>query len=434
MRLLLLALLALAVGSCRSTGEGADARQARAGEPARADRGAAGRPALVQRLRTRDETAHWLATRFQRAGLLPGAAGGYLRPVETLVGLAVQEVALEAGDVELLPGRDLTPLAASASGSFEGELIFAGYGLRASDGAPDDDRGLEVRGRVVLMLDGHPEEGGSAAGFAYGAPATHEAKIEAARAAGALALLVAPDDERDGPVESTGPPAEPRGLPALGISARAARLLVDGRGPRLVGLRERARRGQPVSARIGLRVKGSVAVERLRGRAFQVIGWRAGSDPSVSGEGVVVTARYDDAGASRSPAQPLRDPAPNPGSDLLAAFAEALAAGPAPRRSVVLLAFPGPAAGAGGPTPFLAAPPAGLPIPVRSVALDARRPHGAPGEAEPGLALAARAAVERVRELANAVTFESRDRAAPAGEAAGAAREVPANRPSDGAP
>ena len=102
-----------------------------------------------------------------------------------------------------------------------------------------------------------------------------------------------------------------------------------------------------------------------------------------------MTARYDDAGASRSPAQPLRDPAPNPGSD--------------------------------------------LPIPVRSVALDARRPHGAPGEAEPGLALAARAAVERVRELANAVTFESRDRAAPAGEAAGAAREVPANRPSDGA-
>ena len=433
MRLLLLALLALAVGSCRTPVGGADARQVGEREDARRDRSAVGDPTAVQQLRTRDETAHWLATRFQQAGLLPGASGGYLRPVQTLVGLAVQEVALEGGDVELLPGRDLTALAASTSGGFEGELVFAGYGLRGPDGTPDDYLGLEVRDRVVLVLDGHPTEVGQP-GPAHGTLATHEAKIEAARAAGARALLVAPDDERDGPVESVGPPREPRGLPALGISGRAARLLVDGRGPRLVGLRERARRGQHVSTGIGLQVKGRVAVERLRERAFQVVAWRAGSDPSVSGEGVVVTARYDDTDAARSPAQRLRDPAPRSGPDLLAAFAEALATGPAPRRSVVILGFPGPPTGSGGPTRLLVAPPAGLPVAVRSVALESLRPDADPGAAEPGLTAAARAAVERVRGLANAVSLEPRDRVAPPSEETPAAGGLPTSRSSDAPP
>src|SRR5262249_33874069 len=57
--------------------------------------------------------------------------------------------------------RDFRPLAFSSNGEFEGEVVFAGYGL-AAPGKPgegyDSYAGLNVTNKIVLVLRYVPEE------------------------------------------------------------------------------------------------------------------------------------------------------------------------------------------------------------------------------------------------------------------------------------
>ena len=55
-------------------------------------------------------------------------------------------------------GRDFFPLAVSASGFVSGELVFAGYGISAPELGYDDYEGLDVKGKIVLLLRGLPRD------------------------------------------------------------------------------------------------------------------------------------------------------------------------------------------------------------------------------------------------------------------------------------
>jgi membrane dipeptidase len=60
--------------------------------------------------------------------------------------------------IVLVPGRsrDFRPNMWTGSGTARGELVFAGYGLVSKDYEWDDYAGLEVKGKVVLLLPGAP--------------------------------------------------------------------------------------------------------------------------------------------------------------------------------------------------------------------------------------------------------------------------------------
>ena len=114
------------------------------------------------------KAGEYVAKSFAGAGLKPGGTDGYFQPFNIAgpprlgsPNAAALKVAADGkGDAaELAFGKDFTPLAASQNGKFAGELVFAGYGIQAPDLKYDDYAGLDVAGKVVVVLRRAPKAG-----------------------------------------------------------------------------------------------------------------------------------------------------------------------------------------------------------------------------------------------------------------------------------
>ena len=110
-----------------------------------------------------DRAAEWIAGEMKAAGLRPGTPdGSYFQPFTFIDGviLGAQNalgVTANGGRKAFAAGEDFRPLAFSAAGAASAELVFAGYGIAATDLAYDDYEGLDVKGKVVLVLRYGPE-------------------------------------------------------------------------------------------------------------------------------------------------------------------------------------------------------------------------------------------------------------------------------------
>jgi hypothetical protein len=60
--------------------------------------------------------------------------------------------------VDLVPGRDFTPLAVSGTANFDLPLVFAGYGITGKAEEYDDYQGLDVTGKAVILLRHEPRQ------------------------------------------------------------------------------------------------------------------------------------------------------------------------------------------------------------------------------------------------------------------------------------
>jgi hypothetical protein len=248
-----------------------------------------------------------IALEMARAGLRPAGDGGtYFQhfPVPTGIRLAQPTRLAVVGPVprDLALGADWTPLSVSASGAAEAELVFAGYGITASDLGYDDYAGVDVRGRIVLVLGGEPRGADPSSPFRRPEAYHHgqrSHKIINAREHGAAAVLLVPHPSA--PSETLpvlAGLAESLSVPAAVVTrAEADRLLAPaGRTlAQLAGAIDGAL--QPASLRVGgVRVRLEVSLARDTGQTANVIGILPGTDPATAHEAVVIGAHYDHLG------------------------------------------------------------------------------------------------------------------------------------------
>ncbi|HVN75365.1 MAG TPA: PA domain-containing protein, partial [Thermoanaerobaculaceae bacterium] len=249
--------------------------------------------------------AEFIADRFRALGLQPAGDGGtffqhfsFIERVEPGPNNALS-FDLPGGPRVAKLDTDFRPLAFSAPGSASGEVVFAGYGIHAPDLAYDDYAGLEVKGKVVLVLRFSPE--GDNPDSRFQPHMALRRKASEARALGAAALLVA-----TGPVgaKETAPVKisfdasfADSGLPVLGISTPLAESLFAGHGFTLAELQQRMNeRKEPASRPLGVRASLTADVEQKRADAVNVLGLLPGADPARREMVVVVGAHYDHLG------------------------------------------------------------------------------------------------------------------------------------------
>ncbi|MBI2835441.1 MAG: M28 family peptidase [Acidobacteria bacterium] len=272
------------------------------------------------------------------------------------------------------PGDDFYPSPQSAVGVAAGEAAFAGYGISAPAIGYDDYAHLDVRGRIVLVLDHRPLEEQRPTRFAARLTGLWdlETKIAAARARGAAGLIVIPDSHhhRGGhpfPPMSSAWPAHPSVRQReffLAEDLDVQKLVVAKMSP---GTAERLLSNTPESASIeelqkkidralaeasgdrvdapasflvpSRRVAIDVKLARTPVVAQNVIGVVSGSDPARRAELIVIGAHFDHDGrdADRRIYNGADDNASGTAAvlELARAFASASHAGPRPRRSVV---------------------------------------------------------------------------------------------------
>jgi hypothetical protein len=146
------------------------------------------------------QAAEYIRREFTNYGL-GAAVPGYFQPfnfvdrVDLGPGNILSWMSGSSADREkLLPDKDFRPLGYSSSGSATGALVFAGYGISSTDPGYDDYAGLDVNGKVVMILryslDGTDLNG------SFAAHTPLRKKVLHAREQGAIAVIIV-----TGPVE-----------------------------------------------------------------------------------------------------------------------------------------------------------------------------------------------------------------------------------------
>ena len=335
----------------------------------------------------------YLATQFESLGLEPGAPdGGYLQPFD-IVGVT--------GDPKaMLVDAPKTSMTFKVNDDFiaysghqlptstleKAPLVFVGYGIQAPEYQWDDFKGLDVKGKVIVVMNNDPEDDprlfAGKARLWYG---RWDYKYEQAAKLGAAGCLIIHTTPSAGypwnvVVSSwTGEQFELPATPGVNtlqmrgfLTEDAARKVFALTGKNLDALRKQANvRGfKPVELGTSLSMTFSNVVARKK--TANVLGLLRGSDPTLKSEVVVLTAHHDHLG-KKDNAAPGEDTIFNGAVDNASGVGAMLAIarwfseqGTAPKRSVLFAAVAGEEAGLLGSQYLIEHPP----VPPAKMAAD----------------------------------------------------------------
>jgi len=104
-----------------------------------------------------EKAARHIADAFERSGLKPAVDGGYFQPVHLVKTTYVADV-FSVNGIPLENGRDFYVLGDNPKMDFaEDEILFIGYGIQ--DPRHNDLRGMEIKGRIVMLInEGEPAD------------------------------------------------------------------------------------------------------------------------------------------------------------------------------------------------------------------------------------------------------------------------------------
>jgi Zn-dependent M28 family amino/carboxypeptidase len=264
------------------------------------------------------KAAEYVAGEFERAGLKPAGTEGYFQPVR-LRSTEIDEdhssltLIRQSGSEPLTVGRDATiMLRVDPAPAVEAPLVFAGYGLAIPEVGHDDLAGLDVRGKLVVVLAGAPASISGPLAAHMQSPAERAAVLTRRGALG-LVLILNPKT-MDMPWErmalarflpwlSLADPAlnETRGLKlALTINPAHADKLLAGSGHTFQEVLDAAAAGQPLPHfTIPARLQATTAVKRADVVSQNVVAVLPGSDPKLRDQYVVFSAHLDHLGIGK---------------------------------------------------------------------------------------------------------------------------------------
>jgi hypothetical protein len=319
-----------------------------------------------------DKAARFIAKEFRKAGLKPGNGDSYLQPfavsVESTLGSANRaSYTLSGTRTDLKLGEQFTPFGFSASATVQGPVVFAGYGITAPEYDYDDYAGIDVRGKIVLLLRHEPQEFDSASVFEGRVYSEHSqlfSKALNARAHGAIAILYVNDTANHGsdPLEkfiSLPGPADP-GVPFLQIASEHVDKWFAAAGRNFRTLQEdidHTLKPQSFALPADLQVDIQTDVRHTSRDVFNVVAYLPGTTPGH----IVIGAHYDHLGAGEQYSlAPEKVGTIHPGADDNAsgvagvlAMARYFASHPKPVRGILFIAFAGEELGLLGSTHYV---------------------------------------------------------------------------------
>ena len=262
-----------------------------------------------------DLAALYVASRFEALGLKPAGRDGWYQQVPFLESrLAGEPGALSIGGRRFLHGQEvvLSPTPDSAPVAVEAPAVFVGYGLEAPEIGIDDYKGLDVRGKVVVVLNGFPNGMKSDVGAHLNSDKRRVASMHGA--VGLISIRTLSEAKRR-PFERMRENADEPNLgwvgedgraytPAPGLRFRAtldspaAEALFDGAKTPLDRVLAEADRksGRPKGFALKPRIAVSQQSAQRRFTSPNVLAVLPGSDPKLAGEYVLLMAHLDHEG------------------------------------------------------------------------------------------------------------------------------------------
>jgi Zn-dependent M28 family amino/carboxypeptidase len=199
-----------------------------------------------------------------------------------------------------------------ASNFKDAELVFVGYGIQAPEYQWDDFKGVDLKGKVLVMLNNDPDwdpklfEGNRR--LYYGRWTYKYESAARQGAAGAIIIHTTPSAGYPWQVVQTSWSGEQFELPAAGeprvqlrgwATEDAARRLLQAAGKDLAKLVEQARSRDFKPVPLGITTSLTFPNQINKSNTTNVLGLLPGSDPNLKDEVVVYTAHHDHLGVGQ---------------------------------------------------------------------------------------------------------------------------------------
>lgn len=329
---------------------------------------------------------------YREAGLKPAVGDSYRQEFPITLGKTVigdkTKFSLSGPDgdkLELKAGQDFQPLQVGRSDAAASELVFVGYGISSQEDDYDDYQGMDVEGKVVVMIRREPRQNVDGNKFRGRRTSQHayiNAKLELANKNKVGAILFVNDpvslkNSKDELAPPNGFGTNGKGAPFLHVSQQVINDLLakspltverDGAEVKLNSLQEIEteidRSLQPVSqVMTGCSADVAVRFETESVKAYNLLGILEG-EGELAKEFVVVGAHYDHIGlggvGSRSPTRKgeVHNGADDNASGTAAVMelARRLSKGARPKRSILFACFSGEERGLLGSTYYVSDP------------------------------------------------------------------------------
>jgi hypothetical protein len=254
-----------------------------------------------------EKAAWYLRAKYESFGLQP-LGGSYEQPfsvtTDARLGEKNQFSYVENGQKTSLSTADFTPFNFSQTGKLSGPVVFAGYGITAPEYNYDDYAGLDVKGKIVLVLRHEPQESDPNSVFegkTFTQHAQFASKASNAKMHGAAGVILVMDranhpaatDE----LEKFGVTAGPSnaGIPFVQVKEeRLDRWFTDA-GKTLTQIQadiDKTLKPQSFAFPAGIQVSANLDVERAVKTVHNVVAYLKGQTP----EYVVIGGHYDHLG------------------------------------------------------------------------------------------------------------------------------------------
>ena len=269
-----------------------------------------------------DIAANYVASQYAQLGVKPGAANGSFHQRVPLLAFknasegAVSLIGADGKDMALKFGEDYLPSAQAQATevSVNAPLVFVGFGVVAPEKGRDDYAGLDVKGKIVVLLTGAPSMFQTEERAHYGNVTVK--RIEAAKrgAAGVITMGTTSSEKRR-PFERgvanyrewrmTWRDAQDVGYvrgvsaPSLAsLSPKGAAKLFAGAPMALDAVLAAAETPQGAVKGFDLPFKASVALksEIEKRESSNVVGLIEGSDPTLKAQTIILSAHLDHTG------------------------------------------------------------------------------------------------------------------------------------------
>jgi Zn-dependent M28 family amino/carboxypeptidase len=264
-------------------------------------------------------TTDYIAGEFKKAGLKPlGQRGTYLQPVPLVRVVTSPKSTLRAAKgkdtLDFVPGEDFSGISQMQTKleEFDAEAVFVGHGITAPEFDWDDYKGVDVKGKIVVLFTNEPPSddpkffGGKALTY-YG---RWTFKFEEAARRGARACFIIHTNQTAGYPYSVVRPLDGAQLkrdpdqPALAFAGWLTRAA----GDKLLGLAghtvDEALKAADAKGfkafSLGVHLKGRISTRVEKIVSNNVVGMVEGSDPKLKDEVVIFTAHWDHLGVGRA--------------------------------------------------------------------------------------------------------------------------------------
>jgi len=269
--------------------------------------------------------------------------------------------------------NDFIPFAFSGSGSVKGQLVFAGYGISAPKLNYDDYTGIDVKGKIVVVLRGNPEYDKNGSQFEMFAALRQKANV--AKEKGAIGIIIVngyfPKNDQDKLQEFTYDQSPLlKDFSAVQVKRSFVDELFKSEGLNLSDYQQKISADKKPASFLfkNASAKVTTGVAEVTGTGHNVAAVLEGTDPILKNEFIVFGAHYDHLGWGqagslyRGTDKQIHNGADDNGSGTvgLLEIAEKYASMKNNRRTLVFAAFSGEELGILGSSYFVNNPPISL--------------------------------------------------------------------------